>query len=121
MVKWAQWTDLSSFAVKHPKPHVIVGRYDPVHVVDQHEPTRLGTLMTVIDALDIAGEYTIVTGPDPDTVRLSFENADDGREARQDRPCQARASRRRVRVKGLVSVQPARLPEPWLRQDKENP
>lgn len=30
------------FAKKHPKPHVIVvGRYDPARVIEQHERTRL--------------------------------------------------------------------------------
>ena len=70
------------FAEKHPKPHVIFGRYDPLQQIDEEatgQPSYFAVLGTVENALSLVGDCSGLVERDKATITLTYALAEDAR------------------------------------------
>jgi hypothetical protein len=70
------------FAAKHPKPHVIVGHYNPLQQIDEEatgQPSYFAVLGTVQNALSLVGDCSGLVDRETATITLSYALAEDAR------------------------------------------
>ena len=70
------------FATKHPKPHVIVGHYNPLQQIDSEatgQPSYFAVLGTVENALSLVGDCSGLVERDKAAITLTYALADDAR------------------------------------------
>lgn len=66
-----------NFAGKYPRAHILIGGFDPAHVIAAEEPSRLDVLSTVLGGLGIVGEYSAAENRPTATLKLWFARGED--------------------------------------------
>jgi hypothetical protein len=80
IVRFARTLAPHQFARKYPKPHVVVGHFDPKFVIDEEatgEPSLFTVLLTAKNTLDLVGECTGIVDSSSSTMRFSFALGED--------------------------------------------
>jgi hypothetical protein len=80
VLRFCRTLDRFTFAAKHPRPHVIVGHYNPLEQIDEEatgEPSYFGVLVSAQKALALAGDCTGLVDMGTATIKLSYALAED--------------------------------------------
>lgn len=72
--------DPATFAEKYPRPHIVIGHYNPHEQIDEEgtgQPSYFTVLGTAQNGLSLSGECTGVVDMRSATIKLSYALAED--------------------------------------------